>query len=368
MTADAVGGVWQYALDLAQGMRAYDTATTLCVMGPAPAPEQRAAARRIPGLELVWLDVPLDWTAAGPREALAAARQALAAARACNPTVVHLNSPILAAVAGWPAPVVAACHSCIATWWEAVRGRPLAREYRWHHRLVGTGLRNADALIAPTAAFARSIVRTYRLGRPPTVVYNGRRPCLRATLHGSRIPQGVFAFTAGRLWDEGKNLRTVDAAAGRIDLSLFAAGPLERLGGTPLRFRHIEALGRLTDGEVAEWLAAKPIFVSAALYEPFGLAALEAAEAACPLVLSDIPTFRELWDGAARFVSPRDDKEIAAVLAELAADGQARSALGAAARRRAKRYTAEVMAAKVQGVYGALLSEAPAAARREVAL
>ena len=40
-----------------------------------------------------------------------------------------------------------------------------------------------------------------------------------------------------------------------------------------------------------------------ALYEPFGLAVLEAAQAGCALVLSDIPTFRELWDGAALFVA-----------------------------------------------------------------
>ena len=33
---------------------------------------------------------------------------------------------------------------------------------------------------------------------------------------------------------------------------------------------------------------------------------LEAASAGCPLILGDIPTFRELWDGAAVFVAPDD--------------------------------------------------------------
>ncbi len=50
----------------------------------------------------------------------------------------------------------------------------------------------------------------------------------------------------------------------------------------------------------------RPIFVSTSLYEPFGLAVLEAAQAGCPLVLSDIATFRELWDGAAIFFPPGD--------------------------------------------------------------
>jgi glycosyltransferase involved in cell wall biosynthesis len=56
------------------------------------------------------------------------------------------------------------------------------------------------------------------------------------------------------------------------------------------------------------------------LYEPFGLAPLEAALRGCALVLSDIGSFRELWDGCAAFF-PRGDAEVlAAVLAELEAD------------------------------------------------
>ena len=38
MTADAVGGVWTYALDLAAGLAPFGVETTLAVLGPAPAP------------------------------------------------------------------------------------------------------------------------------------------------------------------------------------------------------------------------------------------------------------------------------------------------------------------------------------------
>src|SRR4051812_8519632 len=62
MTADAVGGVWRYSLDLATALRYRGVQTTVAVMGPAPRPEQRreAARARVPLVEhagrLEWMD------------------------------------------------------------------------------------------------------------------------------------------------------------------------------------------------------------------------------------------------------------------------------------------------------------------------
>jgi glycosyltransferase involved in cell wall biosynthesis len=358
MTADAVGGVWQYALDLAQGLRAYDTETTLCVLGPRPRPEQFAAARRIPGLKLICLDLALDWTADSPEQVLDTAAAVVAVAHDQGGGVVHLNSPALAAGPSFPVPVVAVCHSCMATWWQAVRTRPLSRQFRWHKDLMAQGLGKADAVVAPSGAFSHAIAETYKLPAAPTIVYNGRRPCMRESLpEGSEVPGNTFAFTAGRLWDEGKNLRTLDAAAARLSMPVIAAGPTKGPNRASIKFTHVQALGSLTDGQLAEWLAAKPIFVSTARYEPFGLAVLEAAEAGCALVLSDIPTFRELWEGAARFVPAQDEAAVANAVQELADDARQRTLYASAARRRARRYTAEVMAAKVRAIYGGLLSK-----------
>jgi glycosyltransferase involved in cell wall biosynthesis len=369
MTTDAVGGVWQYALDLAQGLRAYEITTTLCNLGPAPGPDQQAAARRIPGLELLCLDLPLDWTARTPGLVLEAGASVAAAARLRGSEIVHLNSPALAAGYPFPAPVVAVCHSCVATWWQAVRSGPLPREFAWRKELVRRGLQKADARVAPTTAFSGCLKRTYDLQSSPAVIHNGRRPRLREAATGRPDSgPGTFAFTAGRLWDEGKNVRAIDRAAARLSLPVFAAGPLEGPNGACIRLRHLKLLGQLSDGQVTDWLAATPIFVSTARYEPFGLAVLEAAEAGCPLVLSDIPSFRELWGGAAEFVDPGSVSSIAGALDRVSGDASLRAQLGAAARRRSRRYTPEVMAAKVHRLYGSLLSRnAAVRSRRGVA-
>lgn len=366
MTADAVGGVWQYALDLARGLVGHGVATTLAVLGPSPRPDQVADGGAVPGLRLLPTDLSLDWTAATPEEAKRAGAALAALADEHGADIVHLNSAALGAGARFRAPVVVGCHSCVATWWEAARSGPVPEDFLWRAKLVQQGYRTADALVAPTLAFAQVTRRTYGLRKTPEVVHNGRWIAPHRPSRPAFSPS--FAFTAGRLWDEGKNLAALDRAAGRLSVPVVAAGSLEGPNGARIEFRHLKALGQLGDGEIAGWLKAAPVFVSTALYEPFGLAVLEAAQAGCPLVLSDIPGFRELWDGAAIFVPPNDDAAIAAVLETTIANPASRARLGAAARERALDYTVDAMAAGVFAIYRSLLLQADQKQAREKAI
>lgn len=351
LTADAVGGVWQYALDLAHGLAERGVTAVLAVLGPAPSDRQRADARAVPGLNLVETGLPLDWTAETLAEVEAAAAAIDALAREHRVDIVHLHSAALTPRNG-SVPVVASCHSCVATWWRAVRTGPLPDTFVWRTQATARGLRSANVLVAPSAAFARATADSYGLSRTPAVVFNGRRFGAAPARGKAAEP---FAFTAGRLWDEGKNLAVLDSAAARLPAPVFAAGPLAGPNGARQRLRHAIAVGRLHDDVLATWLAAAPVFVSTALYEPFGLAVLEAAQAGCALVLSDIPTFRELWEGAAVFVDPRDDVAVAAAIDDVLGNHEHRRTLAIAAQSRAARYSADAMSEGVLAVYRSLL-------------
>ncbi|WP_375457581.1 glycosyltransferase family 4 protein [uncultured Enterovirga sp.] len=395
VTADSVGGVWTYALDLARGLSERGARLTLATLGAPPGDGEREAARAIDGLDLVETGLPLDWLAEGPGDVRATGQALATLARERGVDLVHLNSPAFAADRPFAGPVVGLCHSCVRTWWDAVRLTPLDPDFRWQADMVGRGYRAVDALVAPSRSFARATAAAYGLAREPEVVSNGRvsaseggfrafpSPEGRASRSAasnrggdspghvspprfgfadSALPSGEgeagqpFVFTAGRLWDNGKDVATLDRAAAGLSCPVLAAGSQAGPNGTQVELRHIQPLGQLTPAEVAAQLAARPVFCSPALYEPFGLAVLEAAEAGCPLVLSDIPTFRELWDGAAIFVPPRDAGAFAAALANLVADPEARSRLGAAARDRAARYTADAMIDGTLAVYRAVLA------------
>jgi glycosyltransferase involved in cell wall biosynthesis len=111
----------------------------------------------------------------------------------------------------------------------------------------------------------------------------------------------------------------------------------------------------LSEARVAGVLAARPVFASAAVYEPFGLSVLEAAQAGCALVLSDISTHRELWDGAAIFIEPRDELGFAAATNDLLEKREERERLGEAARERARQYSSPRMAREMAGIYTRVL-------------
>jgi glycosyltransferase involved in cell wall biosynthesis len=210
--------------------------------------------------------------------------------------------------------------------------------------LVEAGLGRAAAVVAPSLAFAAETSAIY--GVATAAVHNGR-----TRLWTRDIPQGDFVFTAGRLWDEGKNASTLDAAAARLKVPFQAAGPCYGPNGASVELQHIDVLGSLSETRLGGLYSARPVYASAALYEPFGLSVLEAAQAGCALVLSDIPTHREMWGGAALFVPARDSHAFAEAIGDLLRDGDERAQLGQLARARAALYTPRRMAAGMADIY-----------------
>lgn len=355
LTTDAVGGVWHYGAELATALAGQGIECLVANLGPAAGADQRAMLDRGgsgPAVTLVETGLPLDWMCDGAAPVLAAG-QAIAALAADHAVdLVQYNMPTLAAAARPAVPSIAVAHGCVSTWWEAAKGTPLEQDYRWHRKLTADGLRNVDRVVTPTAAYAAILGRHYRLKRPALAIHNGRTP---AAPVAEAAPAADVAITVGRLWDGVKNAALLDRAAARLPIPFLAAGPVRGPHGETVRLDHLRVLGQLTGEQVAAHLARRPVYVSAASFEPFGLAVLEAAQAGCALVLADIPTFRELWDGAATFVALDGDGWCAAVEA-LILDPAARAAAGEEARVRAARYTPAATATQTLALYRDLIA------------
>lgn len=348
MTVDAVGGVWRYALDLAAALHGEGTEVLLAGLGPPPSPAQRGEAERA-GAGVVWLDVPLDWMTMceADLDGLPAALRTVAERFGAD--LVQVNAPAQAAGLALRCPLVVVSHSCVTTWFEAVRGGGLPPGWDWHHPRNRAGFDRADAVVAPSAGHAGLLEAVY-----------GPIPGLRVVHNGSpsvapQVEKEPVVLAAARWWDEAKGGRTLDLAADAIVWPVMMAGATEGPNGAVCALASGRSAGLLPAAEVDRLMARAAVFVSPSLYEPFGLAALEAAKTGAALVLSDIPTHRELWDGAALFFNPRDAAGLADAANRLAGDGALRRRLGDAARERAERFTLAVQAAAMAGVYRAAM-------------
>lgn len=348
LTSDALGGVWTYTVELARQYDSRGIEVVLVVIGPSPSQRQRQDLAGLDRVRLVPVDLPFEWTARSQDELTAAAEKLAGMCSLLEADVLHINNPGLVCAGEWSMPIVAGIHSCVKTWWLAVRGaEPMPQDISWRSDCIGQGLDRAQVVVTPSRAFAEAVHQAYGEHVPVLTVLNGRTPVGPEPKNSE-----CTALTSGRLWDDAKNVRVLDEVAGMLPVPVCAAGPIVAPTGGIRTFRNLRLLGELSSEDMLAWLRRTTIYVSPALYEPFGLGVLEAASAGCALVLSDIPTFRELWSGAARFVDPQDPKAIAAEIKRLADSQGDRLSFGRAAAARAGEYGPGQMADGTLAAYG----------------
>jgi glycosyltransferase involved in cell wall biosynthesis len=352
MTVDAAGGVWRYAMDLAAGLRPFGIETVFACLGPHPTAAQMAEAEAIGTLRIC--EAPLDWMV--ENEAALQEVPGIIADIALGEGVdlIHLNLPSQAARLDLRKPVVVAAHSCVCTWFEAVRGHGVPENWKWQLELNRKGFGRADTVLMPSESHAALSQQVYGPIGSLQVVPNATR------IQPTAGPKSEFVFAAGRWWDDGKNGAVLDAAAPQLGWPVVMAGSSQGPSGQYLPLRNVEHRGELDHSATMALMRDAAIVVSPSLYEPFGLAALEAARTASALVLADIPTYRELWDGVALFADPHNPDSFAEAINLVARSTDLRRTLGGQARVRSLTFTPEKQAAAVSAVYRRILSSTPA--------
>ncbi len=348
MTADAVGGVWSYAVGLCRSLP--ETRFVLATMGPRPRQAQREAIHELENVTLVESDYRLEWMADGVVDFTESRGWLIDLTQRYEVDVIHVNGYSHARL-DVGCSVVVVAHSDVLSWWEAIYKSAAPPRWAVYRRQVMAGLAAAARVVAPTAVVLDDLERRYgALANKGVVISNGVEPAAFPVL--DKLP---VVLAAGRLWDAAKNLAALDAAAPGLAWPVEIAGELEHPDGGVATHAHVRRLGRLTPAEMARHLGSAGIFAAPARYEPFGLAILEAAAAGCALVLGDIRSLRENWDGAALFVDPDDPWLLHAAIDALIANPVERARLASAARCRARRFTLDHMARAYSALYRDLL-------------
>jgi glycogen synthase len=333
MTADTIGGVWTYSVELARALAVYDIEVALATMGREPTPQQVAEVTALGNTQLFASEFRLEWMEEPWQDVAQSGQWLLMVAEEFKPGLIHLNTFVHGALP-WKAPVLMVGHSCVFSWWQAVHGARPPAQWDMYHSLVRRGLRAANSVVAPSFAMTESLQHFYGPLPNCELIPNG----IASFSTPVQAAKESFILSAGRLWDEAKNIRVLAQIASELPWKIVVAGDCGE--NVPA---NLICLGELPRDELAKWQQCSAIYAAPAKYEPFGLSILEAASAGCALILGDIPSLRENWDGAAEFVDPADPHAWAQALTNLIANKTHRANLALRARERASEFTMDRM-------------------------
>jgi glycosyltransferase involved in cell wall biosynthesis len=283
-----------------------------------------------------------------------------------------LWSPLLTLPRRLPVPGVVTLHDLAALLWPET----LPLKVRWSLLpFLESTVERAERIVAVSHATARDLAAAFPAAAGKTeVIWNGVdeawRPAEPAVIAATRerlgAPDGYFLY-AGTL-EPRKNVALLldawlayrQAHDGRA-LPLLVAGPEgwkqrrleQRLAA--LSSAGVRRLGRLADDELREAVAAATAFVYPSLYEGFGLPVAEAMAAGVPVVVSESSSLPEVA-GEAGLAVPADDAEaLAEALRRLDVEAGLAAELGRRGRERARLFSWDEAAARLEGVFADVL-------------
>lgn len=356
MTTDTVGGVWTFTKELTQELLKNQCSVALVSLGRKPTRDQQAWAD---AQYATWgkhfrydaLDIPLEWMTENARAFSEAAPRLEKIATEFGAELL-LSSQFCFGALGIDIPRAVVAHSDVLSWAEACRPGGL-EESEWldtYRELVQKGLAEADALTAPTQWMLDALAKGFRLPNERRVIANGIA-APQKNLSSERLTQAV---TAGRLWDEAKNLRMLEAVDSPIPI-LIAGETAHESKNIGTYDTDVTLLGLLEHDKLLEVFSESAIYICSSRYEPFGLAPLEAAMCGCAVLAHDIPPLHEVWEDAALYFS--DVNSLSSWLWRLSDHPWLLNEAREIAGNRAREFTAGRMAEGYLNLFRSMLSE-----------
>jgi glycosyltransferase involved in cell wall biosynthesis len=359
MTTDTVGGVWTYTRELVQGLLQAGCDVTLISMGRKPSCEQqtwagRTLAQSPKKFRYIPTEFALEWMQDGAQCYSESCEFMLSCIAAYSPDILHCNQFCYGALpVAIPKLIVA--HSDVLSWWRACRGTEAhasswLKEYR---RLVNTGLHQAECVVAPTEWMREQLLQNYGSLPLSLVIANGR------TVDSySSATKVLRAVTAGRLWDEGKNVLLLEDIDCVMPVCIAGDIRFNQADGRDLKSGKIELLGAMNEDALLQLFSESAIYVVTSRYEPFGLAAVEAALCGCAIIANDIPPLREVWGDTAVYFAENDARSLNSKLKMLGSQPQLLQNCADAARARAERlYSSDRMTQEYLALYQQLVTQ-----------
>jgi glycogen(starch) synthase len=353
ITTDTVGGVWRFTQELSVGLLEAECGVALVSVGAPDAGMQGwvldMRRRWRERFRFESLQAPLEWMPDNARAYADAGAHLLRIGEDFGADLLHANQFCFGALP-MDVPRIITAHSDVLSWAESCGVELDESDWlRRYRALVSDGLDEADAVVAPTAWMLGAVAEGFSLPAARCVVPNGR-----SMPQVPRTERKLQAITAGRLWDEAKNIVLLAGVKSPVPLLVAGATKCEQ-AFAPTSLGEACLLGSLPEHELLALFGESAIYLCTSRYEPFGLAPLEAALCGCAVVANDIPSLREVWrDGALYF---RDAAGLSSLLDTLHSDRRLLRAAQCQSFARARHFTRERVVEGYLAVYRSVLSD-----------
>jgi len=245
--------------------------------------------------------------------------------------VPHFNVPL-----GYVRPFAITIHDLLWHTQRDARATTLSplvyRMKYWGYRLVSwSAIKRARTIFAPTQFVADQIQKLIGKTAPIIVTSEGLaaefqtvdavEKTKRASKKKERAPYVVYT---GSLYPH-KNVEVILRALQKMpevrlkvitSRSVFVDAFRQTISDFKME-KQVEIFHQLTDDEVIDWYQSAVALIQPSLSEGFGLTGIEALATGCPIIVSNIPVFREVYHGEAQYFDPADAQELQILIEKL---------------------------------------------------
>lgn len=235
-----------------------------------------------------------------------------------------------------------------------------SKKYYYYYRLVTPVFTRLSKKVITVSEFSKNEIKRL-IGIPDdkiTVIHNAVSRTLTKRRSKTSLKKERYILTVASL-DPRKNLvRLVEAykqAGIGKEIKLVLAGRIDPIFNMDIPEEILaNSVGYVPDEELASLYENATLFVYPSLYEGFGIPPLEAMSLGCPVILSDIPVFREIFGDAACYVDAYKTMSIRDGILRVLTDETYRDELIRKGLEKASHYNWERSAEKLVGIINLL--------------